>query len=442
MKALKQHVLVSVIVLLVVTCSATLNAQSFVPFNQFLANTTSASAASYVGQPGFAVQDDNTFSLMQQYILTMYQAAQVSQSFYIYGQYYDCIPIQEQPSYVLQGLNGVAQAPPATTAMSAGDVFSPQLGPGDQYDQFGNSTTCGVNTIPMRRLTLNELASYATLSDFQSKAPDGSGQLPGEPAPQANHQYAYTLQTVNNFGGSSALNLWSPFVNQLRGQIFSLSQQWYSAGNGNTLQTVEGGWQNYPAKYGDQNSRLFIFWTANNYGQNGTVPIIGCYNLDCPGFMQTSRNWHLGGKFSNYSTSGGTQYYFTMTWYFYQGNWWLALGNDNSREWVGYYPGQVFRNGAMTQMATSIRYGGETAQFVGFNVWGPMGSGAFANQGYGLAAYQRQIYFVNTTNATQWANLAAVQPAPACYTDNGPWFVNNTTWGEYFFFGGPGGNNC
>jgi hypothetical protein len=439
MKALKQHVLVSVTVLLVVTCSATLNAQSFVPFNQFVANTAAASAASYVGQPGFAVQDDNTFSQMQQYILTMYQAAQVSHSFYIYGQYYDCIPIQEQPSYVLQGLSGIAQAPPAATAMSAGDVFSPQLGPGDQYDQFGNSTTCGVNTIPMRRLTLTELASYATLSDFQGKAPDGSGGSPANDPPVVGHRYAYTFQTVNNLGGSSALNVWKPFVNTQIGQVFSLSQEWYTAGQGNNLQTVEGGWQNYPQKYGDQNSRLFIFWTANNYGQGGTVANIGCYNLDCVGFVQISRNWHLGGKFSNYSTSGGTQYYFTMTWYFYQGNWWLGLGNDASREWVGYYPGGVFRGGAMVTNAQTITYGGET---YGNNSWGLMGSGAFANQGYGFAAYQRQVYFVNLTNASQWANLTAVQPSPACYTDNGPWYVNNTVWGEYFFFGGPGGNNC
>ncbi len=439
MKAMKQRMLLSVMVLLLVTLTGTLHAQTFVPFTQFMSNTVSANASQYVGQPGYAVQDDATFSQMQQYVETLYQAVQVSHSFFLYGQYYDCVPIQQQPSYVLQGLNSVAQPPPALGTAPNADTFSPQLGPGDQYDQFGNSSTCELNTVPMRRITLNEVASFANLNDFFSKAPDGSGQLPGTQAPQASHKYAYTVELVNNFGGSSALNLWSPFVNTRLGQIFSLSQQWYSGGTGNNLQTVEGGWQNYPAKYGDQNSRLFIFWTANNYGRRNTVPNIGCYNLDCPGFMQISNQWHLGGKFSNYSTSGGTQYYFTMTWYFYQGNWWLALGNDTNRTWVGYYPGQVFRGGQMTQNAQSIRYGGET---VGVNNWGLMGSGAFANQGYRFAAYQRQIYFVNTTNASQWANLTAQQPSPACYTVAGPWFVNNTTWGEYFFFGGPGGNNC
>ncbi len=442
MKTLKQSVLVTVTFLLVITISGTLNAQSFVPFNQFLSNNAAANASQYVGQQGYAVQDDDTFSAMQQYIANLYQAAQVSHSFYIYGQYYDCIPIQQQPTYVQLGLTSVATPPPALGTLGQGDVFAPQLGPGDQYDQFGNSTTCETNTIPMRRITLDEMAGFANLNDFFSKTQDGSGLLPGQDAPEANHQYAYGIQYVNNFGGSSALNLWSPFVNLLRGQIFSLSQQWYAGGNGNNLQTVEGGWQNYPAKYKDQNSRLFIFWTENNYGHNGQIPIVGCYNLDCAGFMQISNQWHLGGAFTNYSTSGGTQYYFTMTWYFYQGNWWLALGSNTSRTWVGYYPGAIFRGGQMSQMAQSIQYGGETTQYVGYNPWGPMGSGAFANQGYGYAAYQRQVYFVNTTNAVQWANLNAQQPSPACYTLSGPFLQNNNTWGEYFFFGGPGGNGC
>ena len=434
MKTSRQSVLTTVTFLLVMTFSATLNAQSFVPFSQFVSSTSAASANQYVGQPGFAVQDNSTFSQMQQYILTLYQGVQVSQSFFLYGQYYDCVPITEQPSYVQLGLKSVASPPPAVgPSGTSSETFSPQLGSDDQFDQFGDSTTCSQGTIPMRRIGLNEVASFATLSDFLNKAPDGTGEVPGIDAPVASHKYAYTNQAVNNLGGNSALNLWSPAVNTRAGQVFSLSQQWYTGGAGNNLQTVEGGWQNYPAKYGDQNSRLFIFWTADNYGQ------LKCYNLDCPAFVQVSNQWHLGGKFTNYSTSGGTQYYFTMTWYLYQGNWWLGLGNDTARTWVGYYPGAIFRGGQMSRNATSILYGGET---VGDGSWGPMGSGAFANRGYSFAAYQRQVFYITTNNVSAWANLTAQQPSPACYTVNGPLTGNNVFWGQYFFFGGPGGNNC
>jgi hypothetical protein len=441
MKTSKYRVLLCVVVLLMATLSGPLSAHAqFVSFGQFLYNTAEANSNDYVGQPGYAVQDTNTFEQMQQYIQNLYQGAQVNQSFLLYGQYYDCIPVQEQPSYVQLGLNGVPQPPPALGATSEGsDLFSPQLGPEDQYDEYGNSTTCANGTIPMRRISLDELSTFANLQDFFNKSSDGTGALPGVDPPAVSHKYAYTVQTVNNLGGNSTINLWNPPVNTNLGQVFSLSQQWYSGGQGNNLQTVEGGWQNYPGKYGDNNARLFIFWTANNYGQAGTVPNIGCYNLDCPGFVQVSNKWHLGGKFSNYSMSGGKQYFFTMTWYFYQNNWWLALGNGTTSTWIGYYPGRVFRGGQMSQNAQSITYGGETA---GNGNWGPMGSGAWANLGYTFAAFQRQIYYFAITNAAQWANLTAQQPSPNCYSINGPTFSNMPVWGENFYFGGPGGNNC
>ena len=52
-----------------------------------------------------------------------------------------------------------------------------------------------------------------------------------------------------------------------------------------------------------------------------------------------SLTFNAAGRYVNYSTSGGTQYYFTMTWYFYQGNWWLALGNDTYLQLVNQSSG-------------------------------------------------------------------------------------------------------
>jgi hypothetical protein len=432
MRIVKQRVLLSVVVLFVATLSTTLRAQNFVPFTQFLANTTAANASNYVGQQGYSVQDAPTFQQMQQYILSLYQGVQVSQSFLLDGQYYDCVPIQQQPTYVQLGLTSVATPPPYIGPVPQGDAVATQLGPGDQYDQYSNSTSCAQGAVPMRRITIDEVSSFATLQDFFSKEPDGNDDAPTQAADPP-HKYAYTNQNVNNLGGSSALNVWNPFVNTGLRQVFSLSQQWYMGGDGNNLQTVEGGWQNYPAKYKDENARLFIFWTADKYGR------LKCYNLDCPAFMQVDHSWILGGKFSNYSVSGGAQYYFAMTWYFYQGNWWLGLGNDSGRTWVGYYPGSIFRGGQMSRNATAILYGGET---VGFGNYGAMGSGAFANQGYSYAAYQRQVYYVDGANSVHWANLTPIQESPACYTLNGPLTQHNSTWGVYFYFGGPGGSPC
>jgi hypothetical protein len=313
------------------------------------------------------------------------------------------------------------------------DALSSQSGPEDQVDQFGNSTQCEEHTIPMRRVTLEELSRFQTLEEFFQKAPHGAGHLvttgqaPALATPT--HKYAYTYQLVNNWGGNSSLANWNPTVTTSLGEVFSLSQQWYAGGSGSTLQTVEGGWQVFPQKYGTTNAVLFIYWTATGY--QGT----GCYNLDCPAFVQTNSNWSLGSRFVYYSTLGGAQASVEMQWRLYAGNWWLYLQGQA----VGYYPGSIYRGGQLTRNATLIEYGGET---VGSTVWPPMGSGHFASAGWQFAAYQRNVFYLSTPSTTQWAHLTAAQPSPTCYTVAGPYWSTTSGWGIYFYFGGPGGSSC
>src|SRR5213594_1101278 len=64
------------------------------------------------------------------------------------------------------------------------------------------------------------------------------------------HRWAWGEQTVNNAGGDSRLNVWKP---DPKPGVFSLSQHWYVGGSGESTQTVEGGWQVYPSKYGTSN---------------------------------------------------------------------------------------------------------------------------------------------------------------------------------------------
>jgi hypothetical protein len=120
--------------------------------------------------------------------------------------------------------------------------------------------------------------------------------------------FAYGYQYVTNYGGNSWLDLWNPSGD------FSLSQQWYVGGSGGNTQTVEGGWQVLPDKYGTNKAVLFIYWTADDY-QN-----TGCYNLDCSGFVQTNSNWYLGGTWDHYSSTGGGQWGFELQWKLYSGN--------------------------------------------------------------------------------------------------------------------------
>jgi len=408
-----------------------------------------------------SVQSTATFESMRQYILDTYQNTHVGQSFVLGNDQYDCIPVLEQPSASQLGLARIASPPPpsaAPEAIAGGDSgpspnttaqamaetipVTSQLAASDKIDAYGNSRSCAAGTIPMRRITLEEVSRFPSLKAYLQKTPDGADRLattqmyPSQAATQAvsKHTYAYTYQNVANLGQTTTVNLWSPYVDTAAGQIFSLAQSWTTGITDTGVnQTVEVGWQNYPAHYGDQRSRLFIYWTADSYQYTG------CYNLDCAGFVQTNANWYFGGPFPNYSTPGGAQYELRTMFQLYQGNWWLALGTPDNMTWVGYYPATLFGNGPMHTGAQHIEFGSES---VGSTTWPAEGSGNWASSGYSYAGYQRQIWYYAPDNTAQWARLSVAQPSPSCYSIAGPYSAPTNYWGIYFYFGGPGGTSC
>lgn len=407
---------------------------SFVSFDEFLEGVSLAAFDSSAVWEETGVRDPAEFQRMRQHVLSLYEGVDVPHSFVMDGQYFDCVPVAQQPSVRALGRDKLVLEPPlpaeseAPTRSAARRLPSPlTLG---LVDSFGNAIHCDEGTIPMRRVTLEEMSRFGTLQGFFRKTPDD-----GVTKAQATHKYAHAYQYVKNYGGNSWLNVWSPPINQKAGQIFSLSQHWYSGGSGKKLQTVEGGWQAYPAKYSTPKSVLFIYWTADAYNTTG------CYNLDCTAFVQTNNNWHLGGTWLNYSTKGGTQWEFQMQWKLTGGNWWLFLQGSGGYEAVGYYPGSIFKGGQLSKYATAIDYGGET---VGTTSWPQMGSGAQAKQGTNQAAYQRLIFYLNgsATTDSKWGSLKAVQESPKCYTLKLTPSSSGSSWATFFYFGGPGGKSC
>ncbi|QAU24414.1 DUF239 domain-containing protein [Dyella sp. M7H15-1] len=422
---------------------------SFVPFQQFLNSVKTANAATFVAQKSSAVKDSASFDEMQQYVLNLYKDAHVSQSFLLGNDHFDCIPMQEQPSVRKLGIAHIATPPPASVslpqAFSSGSAhnqaipITSQLAENDQVDALGHSRTCAAGTIPMRRITLEELSRFPNLKTYFQKTPDGVEHLPSNkiiPPQVYTHKYSYTYQYVTNIGQTDTINLWSPYVNTGANQIFSLAQSW-TVGTTGTTQTAEVGWQNYPGLYGDERSRLFIYWTADGY-QN-----TGCYNLSCSAFVQTNGNWYFGGPFTNYSTVGGAQYEFLAQYYLYAGNWWLGLGTPGNVTWVGYYPASLYGSGPMATSAQLIEFGSES---VGLTSWPGEGDGNFASSGWTYAGYQRELWYWAPGGAAYWVSLSVGQPSPSCYTIAGPYWGGYTPpsnyWGYYFYFGGPGGTSC
>src|ERR1700720_842939 len=256
---MKNRLFVTTITTAISVFTAHLNAQpkEFVPFKSFVDNTRAANSSSQMMRQESRVKDTVAFEEMRQHILTMYRGVEVKHSFVRDSSHFDCVPIEQQPTVKILGLQSIASAPPqsmlARRSQVDNDTPTPRANRASQipekpYDEFGNAFTCEVNTVPIRRITLEEMTQFPTLRQFFEKKPGAgygspstrrSGELKPAEAPadsRDQHKYSEVRQYVDNLGGSSTLNLWSPYVNTAMGQIFSLSQEWYTGGTGPYLQ--------------------------------------------------------------------------------------------------------------------------------------------------------------------------------------------------------------
>lgn len=388
------------------------------------------------------VESREAFECMKKHVLHMYDGVSADKvtTFVLEKEYADCIAVEEQPTVREYGIHKIDEpAEPVCMDKTEKRTDSPET---PQYaesplklglkDRFGNPISCPEHTIPMARLTLKKLTQFRTLEDFLAKSPEELGQLAKRGSDAGIHLHAVGIQDVDNHGGDSWLNLWNPKT--YNASDFSLSQQWYSGGTGDDLQTVEGGWQVYPRFYNTEKASLFIYRTNRNY-----QPGSGCYNLDCPGFVQTNNNWFLGGIWDHYSKTNGAQWGFQMQWQLSCGNWWLFLKGPGKYEPVGYYPTSIFNGGQMSKLAKRVDYGGEVYRDQPGHSWPQMGSGALAAKGYGKAAFQRSIFYIDCRYRGVWAALRKVVTGTSCYSIDiqsppGP--------GKYIFFGGQGTDKC
>lgn len=399
-----------------------------------------ASAASRVAH-------EEAFGDMKGHILGLYEKVEAAHSFQDEtGAIFDCIPVEQQPA--LRGTKAAAipkapdlpplegDASPRSASARANKDDREDVATGTplragRKDPHGNVMQCPEGTIPMRRVTLEDMTRFPTLRAYMEKGPRGAGRPPRNAEPPtvpATHRWAHAYQNVNNGGGHSFLNIWRPGIGA--NQIFSLSQHWYVGGSGANLQTLECGWQVYPGFYGDAQPHLFTYWTADDYSSTG------CYNMTCGAFVQISPSFAPGMVVGPISVTNGPQYRIELAYWHTGGRWWLYYNGTQGSNAIGYYPDTLYKGGALAGHATEIDYGGET---VGTTSFPAMGSGAFANQGWQHAAYQRNIgYWPPQGGAMIDANLTTSQGWPGCYTAQLDLYA--PPWSETLWYGGPGGN--
>ncbi|MBA0831010.1 hypothetical protein Goarm_015502, partial [Gossypium armourianum] len=183
--------------------------------------------------------------------------------------------------------------------------------------------------------------------------------------------------------------------------------------------------------YGDNYPRFFTYWTTDAYQATG------CYNLLCSGFVQTTNKIAIGAAISPISSYNGRQFDIDiMVWKDPKhGHWWLEFGSGLL---VGYWPAFLFSH--LRSHANMIQFGGEivNTRSSGFHTSTQMGSGHFAEEGFGKAAYFRNLQTVDwDNNLLPLTNLHLLADHSDCYDIRQG---RNNVWGNYFYYGGPGRN--
>eukprot|EP00249_Psilotum_nudum_P004177 c17720_g2_i4 orf=360-713(+) len=105
---------------------------------------------------------------------------------------------------------------------------------------------------------------------------------------------------------------------------------------------------------------------------------------------------------------------------------------------VGYWPAALFSH--LGREATIMEWGGEVvnSQPGGLHTSTQMGSGHFAEEGFGRASYFRNLEFVDEQNDLRPVNgLQITADKSNCYDIK---LSFDSNWGSHFYYGGPGRN--
>ncbi|GMJ06670.1 LORD OF THE RINGS 1 [Hibiscus trionum] len=340
------------------------------------------------------------------------------------GDVIDCVQSHLQPAFDHPELRGQKPLdPPArpkghNSTEAASESF--QL-----WTDTGES--CPKGTVPIRRTTEKDILRASSVTRYGRRRRihvrrDSTG---------SGHEHAVVFEKGDQYYGAKAsLNVWAPHVTNA--YEFSLSQIWIISGSfRNDLNTIEAGWQVSPELYGDNRPRFFTYWTSDAYHTTG------CYNLLCSGFVQINNKIAIGAAISPRSSFNGRQFDIgLMIWKDPKhGHWWLEFGSGLV---VGYWPTFLFSH--LRSHANMVQFGGEivNTRSSGFHTSTQMGSGRFAGEGFGKAAYFRNLQTVDwDNNLVPFKNLRLLADHSTCYDIRQG---RNNVWGTYFYYGGPGRN--
>ncbi|KAL5990291.1 hypothetical protein ACLOJK_011188 [Asimina triloba] len=356
------------------------------------------------------------------------------------GDIIDCVHRHKQPAldHPLLKNHKIQKAPsgrPRRNGEAEVRSYNTSGGERQSWQLWHDHGRCPEGTVPIRRSSVDDVLRAKSLFHYGKKQRRMANVARSVDAPDVvsgnghEHAIAYTGSSRELYGAKATINVWEPSIQV--GNEFSLSQIWILSGSfdGSDLNSIEAGWQVSPELYGDTRPRLFTYWTSDAYEATG------CYNLLCSGFVQTNNRIAIGAAISPVSASSSGQYDITiLIWKDPKlGNWWLGFG-DNTL--VGYWPAGLFTH--LADHATMVEWGGEVVntRSNGRHTSTQMGSGEFAESGFGHASYIRNLELVDADNSlSSVQSISTLAENTNCYDIQSS---SNSEWGTYFYYGGPG----
>ncbi|GFZ16688.1 similar to AslB [Actinidia rufa] len=359
------------------------------------------------------------------------------------GDIIDCIHIYKQPAFDHPALRNhtiqiAPSSPPtmkATTTMKQGKGDSSVTITSQLWQKSG---TCSEGTIPIRRIRKEDLFKANVANEYGRKMTRFSQRFKhldnniNSYLQQENHSLATLLTDGFSYSGAKGdIKVWNPYVES--NDEYSTSQVSLKNGPYKSYEAVESGWAVNPSVYGDKQTRLFVYWTADSSNKTG------CFDLTCPGFVQTSNEVALGAAIYPISTHRGLPYQITL--YTFKdpisSNWWVQYGGRIN---IGYWPPDLFG---------SLRYNAETVEWGG-EVYSPrtgthphtataMGNGQFADYTRGDSGWVKRMRIEENSmelKFPEWVDTYADEYD--CYD---VFYLADYVDDPEFYYGGPGRND-
>ncbi|XP_044452577.1 uncharacterized protein [Triticum aestivum] len=190
-----------------------------------------------------------------------------------------------------------------------------------------------------------------------------------------------------------------------------------------------GSWV-YPSYSGDNSARFHVAWVDG---------LKTCPDHDCGVFVQVSSSVGLGGRLKPVSVYKGPQYMIDVAIFKdpVTKHWWVAYGPQNIH--IGYWPREIFH--FMKDQCNYALWGGYVQGPTASSDSPQMGSGHFASEGLGKAAFVRNIEILNKKNKyviPDENKFGYVTTNLSKYTAKGS-VDGYSQFGVHTYYGGPGG---